>query len=152
VSKQKITAKVPKDAEVEGFDRQVQNDRARLNRLSAEIVDAAIKVHTVLGPGLLESAYEACLSYELGKRGMHVATQVALPVVYERVRIDAGYRIDLLVEDAIILELKSVEKLMPIHEAQLLSYLKLSRKRLGLLINFNAIRLRDGIKRMVNQF
>jgi len=89
--------------------------------------------------------------YELGERGLRVKSQVALPVMYERVHIDAGYRIDLLVEDSVIVELKSVEGLLPIHEAQLLSYLRLSQKRLGLLINFNVIRLRDGIKRMVNK-
>jgi len=126
-------------------------DRDRLNQVSAQVVDAAIKVHSVLGPGLLESAYEACLAYELGKRGLQVEVQLALPVVYEQVQIDAGYRIDLLVEDGVIVELKSVERLLPIHEAQLLSYLRLSQKRLGLLINFNVPRLRDGIKRMVNK-
>jgi len=109
-----------------------------------------MKVHSALGPGLWESAYEACLLFELHKRGMKAAGQVELPVVYENVRIDAGYRIDLLVEDSVIVELKSVEKLLPIHQAQLLSYLKLSGKRVGLLIDFNVEHLRDGIKRMVN--
>jgi len=126
-------------------------DRDHLNQVSAQVVDAAIKVHSVLGAGLLENAYEACLAYELGKRGLQVEVQLALPVVYEQVQIDAGYRIDLLVEGGVIVELKSVEGLLPIHEAQLLSYLRLSQKRLGLLINFNVPRLRDGIKRMVNK-
>ena len=121
-----------------------------LNNISGAVVDAAIRVHSALGPGLLESAYEACLKYELEKRGLNVKQQVALPVVYRGMKIDLGYRLDLLVEDAIIVELKAVEKLTPLHEAQLLSYLKLSGKKIGLLINFNVTRLRDGIKRMVN--
>jgi len=120
------------------------------NEISGQIVDAAMKVHTALGPGLLESAYEGCLAYELRKRGLKVAVQVGLPVVYEGVNIDVGYRIDLLVEDVVIVELKSLDKLAPIHEAQLLTYLKLSGKRLGLLMNFNVVHLKDGIKRMVN--
>lgn len=109
-----------------------------------------MKVHSALGPGLLESAYEACLVHELHKVGFHVASQLALPVVYDGIQIDVGYRIDLLVNDSIIVELKAVEKLLPIHQAQLLSYLKLSGKRIGLLINFHELHLRDGIKRMVN--
>ena len=121
------------------------------NEVSGQIVDAAMKVHSALGPGLLESAYEGCLAHELRKRGLKVAVQVALPVVYEGVNIDVGYRIDLLVEDLVIVELKSVDKLAPIHEAQLLTYLKLSGKRLGLLMNFNVVHLKDGIKRMVNR-
>jgi len=120
------------------------------NEVSGQIVDAAMRVHTALGPGLLESAYEGCLTYELRKRGLKVAAQVGLPVVYEGVNIDVGYRIDLLVDDLVIVELKAVDKLAPIHEAQLLTYLKLSGKRLGLLINFNVLHLKDGIKRMVN--
>jgi GxxExxY protein len=118
--------------------------------LTGKIINAAMKVHTVLGPGLLESAYEACLLFELHRRNIQVAGQVALPVVYEDVRIDAGYRIDLLVQDTVIVELKAVAQLLPIHHAQLLSYLKLSGKRVGLLINFNVVHLKDGIKRMVN--
>jgi GxxExxY protein len=121
-----------------------------LNEISGQVVDAAMKVHTVLGPGLLESAYEACLLFELHKRGLRTKSQVELPVIYEDVKIDVGYRIDLLVEDQVIVELKAVEKVLPIHEAQLLSYLKLSGTKLGLLINFNVERLKDGIKRMVN--
>jgi GxxExxY protein len=119
------------------------------NNTSGQIVDAAMKVHTALGPGLLESAYEACLMYEIQKRGIRVRHQVELPVVYETVKVDAGFRIDLLVGEEIVVELKSVDKLLTVHEAQLLTYLKLSGKRLGLLINFNVVHLRDGIKRMV---
>lgn len=121
-----------------------------INKISGEIVDAAIKVHSSLGPGLLESAYEACLKHELTKRGIKTESQVTLPITYDGIKIDAGYRIDLLVEDTVIIELKAVSELIPIHEAQLLSYLKLSKKPLGLLINFNVLRLKDGIKRMVN--
>ena len=121
-----------------------------INQVSGQIVDAAMKVHSALGPGLLESAYEACLLFELHKRGLKAVSQVQLPVVYESVKIDAGYRIDLLVEDVVVVELKSVEEVLPIHHAQLLSYLKLSGKKLGLLINFNTVHLKDGITRMVN--
>jgi GxxExxY protein len=121
-----------------------------INEVSGNIVDAAMKVHTVLGPGLLESAYEACLTHELRKRGRKVLVQVGLPVLYDDIELDVGYRIDLLVDDCVIVELKAVEKILPLHEAQLLSYLKLSGKKVGLLINFNVIRLTQGIKRMVN--
>lgn len=122
-----------------------------VNQVSGAIVNAAMKVHAALGPGLLESAYEACLLHELRQLGMKAQTQVSLPVVYDGVRMDVGYRVDLLVEDAVIVELKAVEATLPIHEAQLLSYLKLSRKRVGLLINFNVLHLKDGVKRMVNK-
>lgn len=121
-----------------------------INQITGQIVDAAIKVHTKLGPGLLESAYEACLAYELRRRGLQVATQVSLPIIYEDVKLDAGYRIDLLVESQVIVELKAVEKMIPLFDAQLLSYLKLSGNKIGLLINFNVLRLKDGIKRMAN--
>jgi GxxExxY protein len=120
------------------------------NQVSGRIVDAAIKVHSALGPGLLESAYEACLLHELRKRGLDADAQVALPLAYDGVALDVGYRVDLLVEHAVIVELKAVEKVLPIHEAQLLCYLRLSRKRVGLIINFNTLHLKDGIKRMVN--
>jgi GxxExxY protein len=116
---------------------------------SNEIIGAAIAVHRALGPGLLESTYEACLVYELTQRGLRVERQKELPVRYQGVRLDCGYRIDLLVEDAIIVELKAVDKLEPIHEAQLLSYLKLSGIKIGLLINFNVEFLKQGIKRRV---
>jgi GxxExxY protein len=121
-----------------------------INERSGAVVDAAIKVHSALGPGLLESTYEACVAYELRKRGLHVLAQVPLPIVYDEVRIEVGYRIDLLVDDAVVVELKAIAKLLPIHEAQLLSYLKLSGHRVGLLINFHVPHLRDGIRRMVN--
>jgi len=122
----------------------------RENQISAIILDAAIAVHTALGPGLLESAYQACLTYELSARGLKVQMQVPLPINYRGVLIDAAYRLDLVVDDLVIIELKAVERLMPIHEAQLLSYLKLSGKRLGLLINFHVLRVKDGYKRIVN--
>lgn len=109
-----------------------------------------MRVHSALGPGLLESAYEPCLCYELQSRGLAIQTQVALPVVYRNIRLNAAYRIDLLVEERIIVELKAVEKLLPLHEAQLLSYLKLSGHRLGLLLNFHTAHLRDGIRRLIN--
>jgi len=121
-----------------------------LNEISAQVVDAAMKVHSVLGPGLLENAYEVCLKHELEKRALRVQQQVPLPAMYDGIRIDLGYRLDLLVEEQVIVELKTVERISPIHEAQLLSYLKLSNRRLGLLINFNVVHLRTGIKRMVN--
>jgi GxxExxY protein len=122
----------------------------RVNQVSGAVVSAAIKVHTLLGPGLLESAYQACLAKELEKRGLIVETQVGLPVVYEGEKLDLGYRIDLLVENLVIVEIKSVEAIHPVHEAQLLSYLRLSGKNVGLLINFHVARLKDGIKRMVD--
>ncbi|MDQ6996146.1 MAG: GxxExxY protein [Mariprofundus sp.] len=128
-----------------------QNQLQVLNQMSGKIIDAAMAVHTALGPGLLESVYEICLCYELNKRGLHTQTQVQLPVCYDSLKIDAGYRLDLLVENSIIVELKAVEKLLPIHQAQLLTYLKLSDKFIGLLINFNSVHLRDGIKRMVHR-
>lgn len=115
--------------------------------LTEAIIGAAIEVHKHLGPGLLESTYEACLVYELVDRGFLVERQRAIPVVYRGLRIDCGYRIDLLVNDEVIVELKSIDSLHPIHEAQLLSYLKLSGRRVGLLINFNSRRLTEGIKR-----
>jgi GxxExxY protein len=121
-----------------------------LNDLTEKIIGCAITVHRALGPGLIESAYEVCLAHEMNKQGLKVQKQVALPVVYDSVRLDAGYRLDLLVEQRIIIELKAVERLIPIHEAQLLSYLKLSKLPLGLLINFNVKLLRDGIRRLAN--
>lgn len=115
--------------------------------LSGQVVDAAIKVHKHLGPGLLESVYEQCLIRELELRQIPVRTQVVLPISYEGLRLDSGLRLDLLVDDLLILELKAVEQILPVHEAQLLSYLKLSGKRLGLLLNFNVTLMRDGIRR-----
>jgi GxxExxY protein len=124
-------------------------EAAELNRISGEVLNAAMAVHSELGPGLLESAYMACLAHELTIRGLQLRTQMALPLVYRGIRLDAGYRIDVLVQQEVIVEIKAVEKLLPIHEAQLLCYLKLSQKRLGLIINFNSVHLRDGIRRMV---
>jgi len=121
-----------------------------LNDLTEKIIGCAIKVHRVLGPGLLESAYEVCLVHELRKAGLKAERQVALPVIYEGLRLDADYFIDILVEDTVVIELKSVEHLLPIHEAQLLTYLKLANKKLGLLINFNVTLLKNGIKRRIN--
>ena len=123
-----------------------------LNRLSEIIIGAAIAVHRELGPGLLESAYEACLEFELLDRGLKVERQKEQPVVYRGIKVDCGYRLDLLVEDLIILELKAVDQFHPIHKAQLISYLKLSGCRLGLLINFNVRVLKEGIKRIVHNF
>jgi len=120
------------------------------NEVAREIVDSAIKVHSALGPGLLEGAYEACLEYELSLRDLVVKAQVPLPVRYKGASIDVGYRIDLLVAEQVVVELKAVEKLLPIHAAQLLTYLKLGGYKLGLVLNFNTIHMRDGIKRVVN--
>jgi GxxExxY protein len=120
-----------------------------LNEISGEIVRAAIKVHSALGPGLLESACRACLRHELLKSDLRCDVEVVLPVRYDGLAIDVGYRLDLLVEDAVIVELKTVSKLLPVHQAQLLSYLRLSERRVGLLINFNVYRLLDGLKRMI---
>jgi len=118
-------------------------------RAASCIVDAAIKVHKALGSGLLESVYETCLAYELGHRGLRVETQVPLPVVYEGLTLDAGYRLDIVVEDIAVIELKALEKLGPIHDAQLLTYLKLSGRRLGFLLNFNVPLMKNGISRFV---
>jgi GxxExxY protein len=114
-------------------------------------VTSALRVHSALGPGLLESAYEACLAFELGKRGLDVRRQVPIGIEYESVRLDVGYRIDLLVGELVIIELKAVDALQPIHKAQLLSYLKLAKVRLGYLLNFNVVHMRDGIKRIANK-
>jgi GxxExxY protein len=124
-------------------------DTSKVNLYSGMVIDAAMAVHTRLGPGLFESAYEACLEFELRRRRLHVQRQVALPIVYDDVRLDAGYRLDLLVEEQVIVELKTVTKILPVHEAQLLSYLRLSGLQVGLLINFHVPRLRDGIVRRV---
>jgi len=118
--------------------------------IASKIVAAAMKVHTALGPGLLESAYQKCLAYELSKSGLTVMCEVLLPIRYEDIDIDAGYRIDMIVCDAVIIENKTVEKLLPIHEAQLLTYLKIRKCKLGFLLNWNVPRMKDGIKRMVN--
>ena len=124
--------------------------RISANEVSHAIITAAMRVHTELGPGLLESTYTACLQYELGQAGLRSATQVGLPVVYHGVKLELGYRIDLLVEELIVVEIKSVDAVSPVHQAQILSYLKLSGKSIGLLINFNVVHLKDGIRRFVN--
>lgn len=121
-----------------------------INDISGAVVDAAMKVHSQLGPGLLESAYQACLAHELRRRGLQVRVQVALPIVYDGLLIDSAYRIDMLVEEAVIVELKTVGAIQPIHRAQLLSYLRLSKKRVGLLLNFHVRHLRNGIERLIN--
>lgn len=126
--------------------------RERSNVLTEKIIGCAIDVHKGLGPGLLESAYEKCLCFEFAQRSFKLESQVPLPLVYKGVTLDCGYRIDLVVEDLVIVELKTVEKFHPIHEAQLLSYLKLYGKNLGLLINFHVPVLKDGVKRVVNNF
>ena len=120
-----------------------------LESIGRQVVDAAIKVHRVLGPGLLESAYEQCLSHELSLRGLRVRRQVVLPVVYEGLRLDAGYRLDMVVDDAVVVEIKAVEALSRLHEAQILTYLRLSGLRLGFLLNFNAVQMRHGLRRFV---
>ena len=120
------------------------------NEISAIIVDSALKVHRQLGPGLLESAYEQCLFYELVKRDLLVEKQKALPLIYEEVKLELGYRIDLMVDNKVIVEIKSVDGLNDIHLAQILTYLKLSHSKLGLLINFNVTLLKNGIRRVVN--
>jgi GxxExxY protein len=120
-----------------------------LNDLTREIIGAAIEVHKQLGPGMLESAYEECLSYELECRGLTVARQKPVPVVYKEVKLECGYRIDILVNDTVVLELKSVDVLGPIHEAQILTYIRFAKRRIGLLINFNVTVLKSGIRRYV---
>ena len=119
--------------------------------IAREIVDTAIRVHTRLGPGMLESAYEACVEYELNKRSLAVKKQVPMPLRYDDLSIDVGYRLDILVEDAVAIELKSVQQLLPVHKAQLLSYLRAGDYRLGFLLNFQTVHMRDGIKRVVNR-
>ena len=121
-----------------------------INQLTKEIIGAAIEVHRTLSPGLLESAYETCLSFELAERGLNVERQKPLPVIYKGTRLEAGYRLDLLVEDRVLVEVKAVDQLAPIHQAQLLSYLKLSGCKAGLPINFNVQILKNGIKRLIN--
>lgn len=123
--------------------------KGKANALSHDVIGAAIEVHKTLGPGLLESAYEECLCYELNTRGIPFERQVKLPIEYKEVKLSAGYCMDIVVDELLVLELKSVEKLMPIHEAQLLTYLRLSEIWLGLLINFSVPILKHGIKRLV---
>jgi GxxExxY protein len=121
-----------------------------LNEISGRIIACALKVHSAIGPGVLESVYQTCLVHELQAAGLSVHGQVALPVAYDGLHLDSGFRLDLLVENTVIVELKCVEALLPIHKAQLLTYLRLANKPLGLLLNFNVVHLREGIKRVLN--
>jgi GxxExxY protein len=124
--------------------------RFSAQEVSHSVITAALRVHSELGAGLLESAYLACLQHELHLAGIHASSQVGLPVVYRGVKLEIGYRMDLLVEDLVVVEIKSVEAISPVHQAQIISYLKLSGKSLGLLINFNVVHLKEGIRRFVN--
>ena len=128
------------------------NQEEGLNKITETIIGAAIDVHRALGPGLLESAYEACMVYDLIQVGMKVEQQKPLPVVYRGVKLECGYRLDLMIENEVVVEIKSIDKLLPIHKAQLMSYLKLADCKVGLLINFNVELLKDGIQRVVNNF
>ena len=120
-----------------------------INKITEKIIGAAIEVHKTLGPGLLESAYEQCLEHEMLLRGLKVSKQIPIPVIYKELRLEYGYRIDLLVENAVIIEVKSVDALHPVHEAQILTYLKFAEKKVGLLINFNVKLLKEGLKRYI---
>ena len=122
------------------------------NEIAAAVVDAAFKIHTTLGPGLFESVYEAALEYELQKRGLRVEHQIGLPVSYEEVKLELGFRVDLIVERKVIVEIKSVEALAPVHKKQLLTYLRLTDLRLGLLINFNVELIKHGVQRVINGY
>jgi len=128
------------------------NEEERLNKITKTIIGVAINVHRELGPGLLESAYEACMVYDLAQSGLKVEQQKPLPIVYRGVKLECGYRLDLMIENEVIVEIKSIEKLLPIHQAQLMSYLKLTDCKVGLLINFNVNIMKNGIKRVVNNF
>lgn len=130
----------------------VMQTASQLNAVTEQIIGAAMEVHRALGPGLLESAYEACLVYELRERGFRVEQQKPLPVVYKGVQLDCGYRLDVVVDGCVIVEIKAVEKLTTVHEAQLLSYLRLLDCRVGLLLNFHCTMLKNGIRRIVNEF
>ncbi len=138
----------PRTAESQRTQRKIYNMTE--NEISSKIIGACIEVHKQLGPGLLESTYEICLAHELKLMGLEVKQQVALPVVYKDIKLNAGYRIDMIVNNKVIIEIKSVDALAPIHTAQLLTYLKLKELKLGLLINFNSVKLIDGLKRIAN--
>lgn len=125
----------------------MQNDN--LEKVATQIVDSAIKIHRALGPGLLENIYQICFVHELKLRNIRVAQEICIPIVYENLKIENALRLDLIVEDLIIVELKAVEQMLPVHQAQLLSYLRLSNKRLGFLLNFNVTLMKDGIKRLI---
>ncbi|MDP2363153.1 MAG: GxxExxY protein [Ignavibacteria bacterium] len=123
-----------------------------INDLTSSVIGSAIKVHKVLGPGLLESSYKECLSYELNKKGLFVEKEKPVPLIYEEVKLECGYRLDLLIENELVLELKAVDGISEIHIAQTLTYMKLMNKKFGLLINFNVVLLKDGIKRLINKY
>jgi GxxExxY protein len=123
-----------------------------INEITELVIGSAISVHTALGPGLLESAYQECLCYELTTQGLKVEKEKPLPLIYKDVKMECGYRVDLLVENKVIIELKSVEALTDVHMAQVLTYLKLSNNKIGLLINFNSYRIKDGLKRLINKY
>lgn len=131
---------------------QESSEQQRINQITEKIIGCAISVHRVLGPGLLESAYEECLCYELSQSNLNFERQVPLPVIYKGVKLDCGYRMDIVVENLVIIEIKAVEKILSVHEAQILSYLKLYNKKLGLLLNFHVPVLKNGIKRIANNF
>jgi GxxExxY protein len=133
------------EASMDGLMKEVEGTT---NEASAKVVDAAFQIHKNLGPGLLESAYEACLVYEIGQRGLKVKRQVPVPLEYQSVCLDAGFRLDLLVEDRLVVEVKSVEAILPIHRAQVITYLRIAKKELGLLINFNVKYFKDGVERI----
>ena len=122
------------------------------NEITEKVIGSAIEVHRHLGPGLLESAYDECLCYEMSRQGLRFERQVHLPIDYKGLRLDCAYRMDLLVEDSVVVEIKAVDEIIPVHQAQLLTYLKASGKQVGLLINFNVVVLKDGIRRLVNEY
>jgi GxxExxY protein len=130
----------------------VASNSEHLDLITEKIIGCAIEVHRAIGPGLLESAYEECLCYELSQKGLNFGRQVPLPVVYKGINLDCGYKLDVIVEDSVIIEVKAVDRLIAIHEAQLLSYLRMLDKRVGLLLNFHSTVLKNGIKRIVNRF
>jgi GxxExxY protein len=138
-----------KSTNTEGTDTNGARTRLVHGKTTHSILSAASRVHSRLGPGLLERPYRECLRYELLRMGAKVECEKILPVVYEGIRIEIGYRIDMLVDDAVIVEIKSVESILPVHESQLLTYLRLDHKRVGLLLNFNVVRLREGIRRRI---
>lgn len=144
--------KIPESAEGAETLRLRSAGRGDLSGLTRSIIGAAIEVHRHLGPGLLESAYEECLCYELSQAGLSFRRQVAIPVIYKGLKLTCNYRLDLVVEDPVIVEIKTVDNLLPIHSAQLLTYLKATNKPLGLLINFNVPILKDGVRRLVNHY
>jgi GxxExxY protein len=141
-----------KPQSAEGAEGTLRPRACGVDELTRSIIGAVIEVHRATGPGLLESAYEECLCFELSRVGLQFRRQVHLPILYKGIKLDCGYKMDLVVEDAVVVELKTVDQLLPIHEAQLLTYLKLSGKKVGLLMNFNEPVLKKGLKRLVNQF